>query len=173
MALERVLDALLEGADDRRADRLEAVLEVERAQAGLDERGEDVAVRGQAQELLGVDAAGVAGEQLPQPQALADDRAALARDDVRADLRELALRLVGEAVVELLGDREPEDAVPEELESFVGIRPVRRPRGMREGVAEALPGQGVDQLEKGGVGAPRPGLVTGGTRCSRLPVRRW
>ena len=132
---------------------LEAVLEVERAQAGLDERGEDVAVRGEAQQLIGVDRAGVAGEELPQPHALADDRAALARDDVRADLREPALRLVGEAIVELLGDREPEDAVPEELQPLVGVSPAGRPRGVREGVAKAL---GRKRLDQGEEGAPRP-----------------
>ena len=61
-----------------------------------------------------------------------------------AKLRERPLLRVGKALVELLRDGEPEDTVPEELESFVGIRPVRRPRGMREGVAETLPRQGVD-----------------------------
>jgi len=38
---------------------------------------------------------------------------------VRADLRELALRIIGEALVKLARDREAEDAVTEELESFV------------------------------------------------------
>ena len=109
---------------------------------------------------------------LPEVEAPAHDGAALPRDDMGAELRERPLLRVGKPLVELLRDGEPEDAVPEELESFVGIRPVRRPRGMREGVAEALPGQGVDQLEKGCVGALRPALVTGGTRCSRRPVRQ-
>ena len=103
----------------------------------------------------------------------ADNGAALPRDDVGAKLREPAFLRIREALVELLRDGEPEDAVPEELEPFVGIRPVRRPGRVRERVAKSLRGQGVDQLEKGGVGALGPAFVTGGTRCSRLPVRRW
>jgi hypothetical protein len=111
-------------------------------------------------------------EALAELEAPAHDGAALPRDNVGAELRERPLLRVGKPLVELLRDGEPEDAVPEELESFVGIRPVRRPRSMCERVAEALRGQGVDQLEKVGVGALGPALVTGGTRCSRRPVRQ-
>ena len=124
-------------------------------------------------QLVGIAlAAAVLEETLAELEAPAHDGAALPRDDMGAELRERPLLRVGKPLVELLRDGEPEDAVPEELESFVGIRPVRRPRGMREGVAEALRGQGVDQLEKVGVGALGPALVTGGTRCSRRPVRQ-
>jgi hypothetical protein len=165
---ERVVDPLLEGLDDRPADNLEAVLEVDRSEAGFDERGEDVAVRGQPQELVGVDLARVAGEEVAQPQALPDDRAALARDDVRADLGETAFGLVGKAVVELLRDREPENAVAEELQPLVRVRTARRPRGMRECVLKALARKRLDQSEEL---APRL-LATGGRRCSRLPARR-
>jgi hypothetical protein len=112
-------------------------------------------------------------ETLAELEAPAHDGAALPRDDVGAELRERPLLRVGKPLVQLLRDGEPEDAIPEKLESFVGIRAVRRPRGMREGVADTLPRQGVDQLEKAGVGALGPALVTGGTRCSRRPDRQW
>ena len=48
VARHRVFEALGEGLHDRPADRLEPVLEVERAQHGLDERREHVAVARQA-----------------------------------------------------------------------------------------------------------------------------
>jgi len=173
MPLECVLDPVGEHGDDRAPDRLESMLEVERSEARLHEGGEDVAVDGEALQLVGIAlAAAVLEQAIAELEAPAHDGAALPRDDMGAELRERPLLRVGKPLVELLRDGEPEDAVPEELESFVGIRPVGRPRGMREGVAEALPGQGVDQLEKGCVGALRPALVTGGTRCSRRPVRQ-
>jgi hypothetical protein len=112
-------------------------------------------------------------EPLAELEPPADHGATLPRDDVRPELGKPPFLGVRKALVQLLRNGEAEDAVPEKLEPLVGIRPVRRPRGMRERIAEALRRQGVDQLEKGGVGAPRPALVTGGTRCSRLPVRRW
>jgi hypothetical protein len=172
--LERVLDPVGEGSHDRAADRFEAVLQIERTETRLHERGEDVSVDREALQLLRVALVAAVPEQPPaELEAPADDGTALPRDDVCAELRERSLLRVGEALVELLRDGETEDAVPEELEPFIGIRPVRRPGGMRERIAQALRGQGVDQLEKGGVGALRPAFVTGGTRCSRLPVRRW
>jgi hypothetical protein len=150
------------------------VLEVERAETRLHEGGEDIAVDRQALQLVGIAlAAAMLEEALAELEAPPHDGAALPRNDVGAELRERPLLRVGKPLVELLRDGEPEDAVPEELESFVGIRPVRSPRGMREGVAETLPRQGVDQLEKAGVGAFGPALVTGGTRCSRRPDRQW
>jgi hypothetical protein len=172
--LERVLDPIGERGHDRATDRLEAVLEVERTQARLHQSGEDVAVDREPPELLRVALAATVREQPPaEVEAPADDGTALPRDDVGAELGEPPFLGVREALVELLRDGQAEDAVPEKLEPLVGIRPVRRPRGMRERVAESLRGQGVDQLEKGSVGALRPALFTGETRCSRLPVRRW
>ncbi len=135
MPLERVVDPLLEGVDDRLANGFEAVLEVEDAEAGLDERGQDVAVGGEPQKLVRIDRARMSGEELPQSETVPDERAALARDDVGADLGEAAFRLVGEALVELLGDGQPEDAVPEELQPLVGVGPAGRPGRMRESVA--------------------------------------
>ena len=93
---ERVLDPARERVDDRVLDLLEAVLEEERAERGLEQRREDVAVAHEPVEL-------VLGERLRpallQPPAeielACDDRAALPRDDVRADLREPPLGEVG------------------------------------------------------------------------------
>ena len=65
-----------------------------------------------------------------------------------ADLGEPPLGLVGKTVVELLRDREPEDAVAEELQPFVRIRPATRPGRMREGVMKALWRKRLDQVEK-------------------------
>jgi hypothetical protein len=64
---------------------------------------------------------------------------------VRANLREPALGKLGIAVVELPRDRELEDAVAEKLQPLVRRSPIRRPRGVREDVAEPLLGQPVDQ----------------------------
>jgi len=53
---QRVLDPLLEGIDDRPAQPLEPVREVESAERGLDERRQDVPVRREPLELAGRDA---------------------------------------------------------------------------------------------------------------------
>jgi hypothetical protein len=150
------------------------VLEIESAETGLDERRQDVPVRGEPLELVRVaHSATLLDEPLAQFEPAANDGAALARDDVGTKLGEPAFLGIWEALVELLRDREPEDAVPEELEPLIGICPVGRPRGVREGVLETRGGQGVDELEKGAVGALGPALLTGGTRCSRRPDRLW
>ena len=119
MALERILDPLLECLHDRSADRLEPVREVERAEAGFDQSREDVAVRGEPEQLVAIDLAGVPREQLPEAELAPDDGAAVPGDDVRADLRQTPLRLVREALVQVLGDGEAKNAVAEELEALV------------------------------------------------------
>ena len=90
----------------------------------------------------------MACEKLPEAQPLADDGAAVARDDVRADLGETALRLVREAGVQLLRDRQPEHAVPEELQTLVRVRAARSPGGMRESVMKTLGRKRLDQSEE-------------------------
>ena len=70
VTLERVVDALLEGVHDGRADGLEGVLEVERAQARLDEGGEDVPVRREAPELSESTAAALPAKSSPRPMRL-------------------------------------------------------------------------------------------------------
>jgi hypothetical protein len=58
-------------------------------------------------------------EPLAHVELTRDGRAALPRDDVRPDLGQPPFGRVREAVVELLRDRELEDAVPEELQPLV------------------------------------------------------
>jgi hypothetical protein len=78
---------------------------------------------------------------------------------VRTDLREPALGEVGVPVIERPGDRELEDAVPEELEPLVGLRTVVRPGGVLEDLLEPvgrkLPDQPAELLR--GL-APRAGV---------------
>jgi hypothetical protein len=90
-----------------------------------------------------------------------DDGTALARDDVGADLRELALLVVREALEELLRDREPEDAVAQELEPLVRIPPLLGPGGMCERALERLGGKCVDQRQEASVRRPLVGGATG------------
>ena len=130
---QRVVDPSGERGDDRLLDLLEAVLEEERAERGLEQRREDVAVADEPVELVLGQLVRAALLQPPAEVELArDDGAALARDDVRADLREPSLGEVRMRVVERARDRELEDAVAEELEPLVRERPVGRPRRVRE-----------------------------------------
>jgi hypothetical protein len=64
---------------------------------------------------------------------------------VGADLREPALREVGEALVERARDRELEDAVAEELEPLVRGGAVVGPRRVGEDRLQALRRERVDQ----------------------------
>jgi hypothetical protein len=65
---------------------------------------------------------------------------------VRADLRQPALREIWVPVVQRAGDRELEDAVPEELEPFVRRRAVGRPRAVGEDVLQPPVRQLRDEL---------------------------
>ncbi len=162
VARRRVLDAAAEGADDRRLDRGEPVLEEERGQRGLEQRRAHVAVLGQTLHLLLGDALRMLEEELLQAELVGDDRAALARDDVRAQPGQLALGEVRIRVVQGARDRELEHAVAEEFESLVRVAPVGRPGRMREHLAAARSRELGDQpAELGAVGA------TGATRRSR------
>ncbi len=78
-----------------------------------------------------------------------------------ANLGELALLVVREPLVELLGDSKPEDAVPEELEPLVGLAPLLGPRGVGEGSLEAFLRKRVDEGEEAGVGGPLCRRATG------------
>ena len=156
-----VLDPPAEGLYDRILDRLEAVLEKERGQGGFEQRGEDVAVPGEAAELLvGDDAFALLDQLLAEPELPRDDRAARARNDVRANLGQLPLRQVGVPLVERPCDGQLEDAVAQELEAFVRGRAVRRPRRVREGVVRPVSGQLFDQPRQAAGGAVRR-LATG------------
>jgi hypothetical protein len=125
---ERVLDPVSERGEDRRPDALEAVLQVDRPERGLDQRREDVPIRREPLELVGGDVVAAVLDELPSEVEVAPDRrAALTRDDVRSDLRQAAFGVVGKALVELARDREPEDGVAEELEALVRCRAALRP----------------------------------------------
>jgi hypothetical protein len=149
VARHGVLDSVGEGGDDRGADRLEPVLDIERAERCLDERGDDVPVPRELVQLLGRDTCAVLDEFRAQVEAAPDDGAALTRDDVRADLREPALLVVGELLVELLRDREPEDAVAEELEPLVRSRAILGPGRVREDADGPLRRERVDERREG------------------------
>ena len=125
----RVLDPAREGPDDGVLDLLEAVLQEQGAERRLQQRGEDVAVRGEPLELVLRHGAGrPLRHPLAEPELAGDDRAARPGDDVRADLRQLPLGEVGVPLVELPRDGQLEDAVAEELETLVGRRRGRAPR---------------------------------------------
>ena len=109
------------------------MLEEERAESGLQQGREDVAVADEPLELVLGQLVRAAIAKPPAEIELArDDSAALARDHVRADLREPALGEVRMRVVEGARHRELEHAVSEELEPLVRERAIRRPRGVRE-----------------------------------------
>ena len=93
-------------------------------------------------------------EPVAEPELLRHRGAALARDDVGADLREPPLGRVAEAVEDRSRDRELEDAVAEELEALVRGRRVLRPRGVREDLLEPVGGQLRDQAAE--LVQPRP-----------------
>jgi hypothetical protein len=152
----RVLDPLGERVDDGGLDPLEAVLEVDRRDRGLEDGREDVPAAGDALELVGGDVAGELRELLSQAELFRDRRAALAGDDVRADLREASLGRLGEAVENRASDRELEDAVPEELQPLVRLRPVFRPRRVGEDLLQPVGGQlRYQAAELGGPGGLR------------------
>ena len=90
----------------------------------LEQRREHVAVAREARELVVREPTPRSASFVAELELPGDRGAALARDDVRADLRQPALGEVGEAVVERAGDRQLEDAVAEELQPLV-----RRPCG--------------------------------------------
>jgi hypothetical protein len=71
---------------------------------------------------------------------------------VRTDPGQVAFRPVGESPVQLVGDRQPEDAVAEELETLVRVRPIVYPRGMRESRVAGARGETIDQLAQRAVG---------------------
>jgi hypothetical protein len=169
VALNGVLDPVGERVHDRLANRLEPVLEVQSPEASLDERGEDVPVGGEPADLGALAPRGVPGEPLSQRKAPPYNGAALPRDDMGADLRQAPLLIRRKALVELARDREPQNAVPEELEPLVGVGAVPRPRGMGKRLSEALRGQLLDQPPEVALGLFL--LTAGGSRCSRRLAR--
>ena len=119
VARQRVVDPIDERLDDGRLDRSETVFEEQRAERRLEERGEDVPVPREPVELLGRRVGGMLREPRAEVELTRDDGAARPRDDVRADLRQPPLGEVGEPRIDLVRDRELEDAVAQELEPLV------------------------------------------------------
>ncbi len=93
-------------------------------------------------------------EPLAEPELLRDRRAALARDDVRADLREPTLGRSAEPIEHCARDGELEDAVAQELEPLVRLRAILGPGRVREHLLEAA----LRQLPNEATELVRPGL---------------
>jgi hypothetical protein len=140
-----VLDLVAEGCDDGGLDRLEAVLEVERSERGLEQSRKDVSAAGDAVELLRRDPVGALQEPVTELELFCDRGAARTRDHVGANLRQPALRGLAEAVVDRAGDGQLQDAVTEELEALVRVRPLVCPRRVGEDLLEAARRQLGDQ----------------------------
>ncbi len=130
--VDRVVELGLEGADDRCSNRLEAERQIEGAEQGFEYSRDDVAVCGQALELLDRQSLAARCELLAETELQADLGAAVATDDVGAKLGELTLAVLGEALVRGLGDREAKHAVTEELEPLVAAAALGGPRGVCE-----------------------------------------
>src|SRR5690242_20588802 len=82
MARERVLDAPGERVHDRALDRLEAVLEEERGERRLEQRGEHVPVVREPVQLVVRDVGAALLQTLAELELARDDGAARARDDM-------------------------------------------------------------------------------------------
>ena len=124
---------------------LEPVLEVHGRDRRLEHGGEDVPATRDALELVRRRVSRVLEQPVTQSELLRDRRTALPRHDVRADLRQPPFGGSGEAVEDRARDRELEDAVAQELETFVRVGAVLDPRGVREHLLEPLGGELRDQ----------------------------
>ena len=62
------------------------------AERGFEQCGQDVAIAGEALELVRGDVDATSGELVSELELASNDRTALTRNDVRADLREASLR---------------------------------------------------------------------------------
>ena len=110
------LDARVERLDDGRLDFREPDLEVHGSNRGLEQRGENIAAARDPFELRLGHVLGL-GEQEPgQIELLGHACAAVARDDMRPDLREAPFRCLRKPVVQRARDCELEHGIPEELE---------------------------------------------------------
>src|SRR5262249_5610612 len=155
----------------RLLDLLEPVFAEERAERGLEQRGEHVPIADEAVELFTRERLLPALAKAPPEVELArDDRAALPRDDGRADLGQAALGEVRVILVERARHGQLEDTVAEELEALVGERPVGRPGRVGEDPVRAPLRKLVDQSGERPGWAPRA-AATGARRRNRPPGR--
>jgi len=149
---ERMLDLPRERRDDGVLDRREAVLKEQRAERGLDDGGQHIAVPREALELVLRGRGGCALDETPPKIEVPSHLGASGtRDDVGTDLCELPLAEVRVAGVERMRDRELEDAVTEELEPLVGGATLARPRRVCEDGLRQLRRERVDQLREVGI----------------------
>ena len=147
-------DVLLEHLDDRRPHGLVAEGEVDGADERLREVGEHVLVGLQLGGVAALPAlAGILAQQLAEAELGGHARAGGAADDVGPQPRQVPLGELREAPVQLGGDAETQHAVAEELEPLVRVHPVRRPRGVREHLAQGrlvqLLGEREESLRQG------------------------
>ena len=142
-ALLAVIDAFLEGLDDRICGLPVAELLEGGADHGLAERRQHVAARLDAR--LGAAALALPLELALEVERARHERARAARDDVGALLREPALVGPGRTAIELLGDREPEHAVAEELQSLIGLDALVDPGRVGERASPQLVGEPLDE----------------------------
>ena len=128
-----VADVLLEDFDHRRAHRLVAEGDVHSPDERLGEVGEDVLVALQLQRVAGLLAeARLLAEQLAEAQHGGDPGARGAAHDVGTQPRQVPLREVGEAPVQLSGDAQAQHAVAEKLETLVRVAALGGPRRVGE-----------------------------------------
>ena len=142
-ALLAEIDAFLEGLDDRIGGLPVAELLEGRADHGLAERRQHVAARLDAR--LAAAPLALPLELRGEVERARHQRARAARDDVGALLREPALVGSGRAAVELLGDREPEHAVAEELQPLVRLNALVDPGRVSERASPQLLGKPLDE----------------------------
>ena len=124
----RELDPRVERLDDGGCRGVEADLEVDRGDRGLEQGGEDVPAERDALELGNRHIPRALDEDGAEAELAGHDGAALPRDDVGPDLRQPALGRLRKAVVERSRDGELEDGVAQELEPLVGRSHDRAPR---------------------------------------------
>jgi hypothetical protein len=133
--LERLVNLLGECQNHRRRDALEAERQVRRPDDRLADRGQDAVALDQHLGAL----AGAPGRVRPQArrdvEVAGHRRTGLARHGLRAQLGEPARPVAREARVQVVGDREAQDHVPQEGQALVGLPALVDPARMRECLA--------------------------------------
>ena len=145
---ERVLDPLAERRDDRTLHAVEAVRQVAGAERRLEQRRDDVPVRGQPLEVVAGDDASAPLAQAFAEIELLPTTAQLERLTAFARSWSAAPRAVRERLVEHLRNRELEHAVAEELEPLVRARAIGYERGMRRDALRRSGSGALDELEE-------------------------
>ena len=166
---EGVVHPSAERLDDRIGHPLEPVLDVAAADRRLDQGRADGLRLDERRRIHRAERQAPRRQVGGQPELVRHECAALPRHHVRPHPGQLALGLVGKAAVQVMGDRQPQDAVAEELQPLVRLRPLCEPRRVREDGLPELSRKAVDQRTEL---ARRPRRVSYGTRRSRPPALR-